>query len=58
MRTRLQKLAGDRVDPEHCPGGVTLDLAYGKRLGRQRSRPLTGRAGKVLIPINDVPAQC
>ena len=28
LRTRLRKLTADRVDPEHCPGGVTLDLAY------------------------------
>jgi hypothetical protein len=28
LRTRLRKLIGDRVDPEHCPGGITLVLSY------------------------------
>jgi hypothetical protein len=29
LQTRLRKLIGYRVDPEHCPGGVTLLLRYG-----------------------------
>jgi hypothetical protein len=28
LRTRLRKLIGYRVDPEHCPGGVTLLLSH------------------------------
>jgi hypothetical protein len=24
----LRKLIGDRVDPKHCPGGVTVVLSY------------------------------
>jgi hypothetical protein len=28
LRTRLRKLIGNRVDPERCPGGVTLVLTY------------------------------
>jgi hypothetical protein len=29
LHTRLRKLIGDRLDPEHCPGGITVLLRYG-----------------------------